>query len=281
MTADEVRARAEELRAATGWGPTAKVASVARAWGELARLMERRGGTVADLDPDAVAERAESSGSSRRAAACSRLHGPSATHDHSHGLVADSIKRSREGVRAVLLALGVLALTAVVQALVLVASGSVALLADLIHNLGDASTAIPSASPSRCAANERSAGPAWRWWPRSSRARAWRATRRSTGSSTRATWTTWSRWPLPAWWASEATGSAAVIRSRAGRRLDSPALVADGAHARADAYVSLAVVASALCVAAGLQAADPLIGLAITVVILRITWQSWRTIRAR
>ena len=74
---------------------------------------------------------------------------------------------------------------------------------------------------------------------------------------------------------------AAGIRSRAGRRLDSPALVADGAHARADAYVSLAVVASALCVAAGLQAADPLIGLAITVVILRITWQSWRTIRAR
>ena len=72
---------------------------------------------------------------------------------------------------------------------------------------------------------------------------------------------------------------AALIRTRAGRRLDSPALVADGAHARADAYVSLAVIASALAVAIGLEIADPVIGLAITVVILRITWQSWRTVR--
>ena len=72
---------------------------------------------------------------------------------------------------------------------------------------------------------------------------------------------------------------AAIIRTRAGHRLDSPALVADGAHARADAYVSLAVIASAIAVASGLQVADPLIGLAITVVILRITWDSWRTVR--
>jgi divalent metal cation (Fe/Co/Zn/Cd) transporter len=72
---------------------------------------------------------------------------------------------------------------------------------------------------------------------------------------------------------------AARVRTRAGRRLDSPALVADGEHARADAYVSLGVVASAGVVAAGLPIADPLIGLAITVVILRITWQSWRTVR--
>jgi divalent metal cation (Fe/Co/Zn/Cd) transporter len=72
---------------------------------------------------------------------------------------------------------------------------------------------------------------------------------------------------------------AAAIRTRAGRRLDSPALIADGAHARADAYVSLAVVASAICVAAGLPVADPLIGLGITFVILRITWASWKTVR--
>ena len=70
---------------------------------------------------------------------------------------------------------------------------------------------------------------------------------------------------------------AAIIRSRAGRRLDSPALVADGAHARADAYLSLGVIA----IAAGLEVADPLIGLAITIVILRITWDSWRTVRGR
>jgi predicted DNA-binding transcriptional regulator YafY len=60
LTAEEVRARADELRAATGWGPTARVAAVAMAWGELARLMDgAQAQTVADLDPEAVAERAE------------------------------------------------------------------------------------------------------------------------------------------------------------------------------------------------------------------------------
>lgn len=60
LTAEEVRSRADEFRAATGWGPTARVASVARAWAELAKLMEEGGAaTVADLDRDAVADRAE------------------------------------------------------------------------------------------------------------------------------------------------------------------------------------------------------------------------------
>ncbi len=72
---------------------------------------------------------------------------------------------------------------------------------------------------------------------------------------------------------------AAQIRTRAGHRLDSAALIADGNHARADAYVSLAVVASAAAVALGVPAADPLIGLGITAVILKITWESWRTVR--
>src|SRR5207249_4159093 len=72
---------------------------------------------------------------------------------------------------------------------------------------------------------------------------------------------------------------AARIRLSAGRRLNSAALVADGNHARADAYVSLAVIASAVAVALGATVADPLIGLAITVVILGITRQSWQVIR--
>jgi hypothetical protein len=60
MTRDEVAARAAELKEATGWGPTARVAGVARAWGEFARLMQDAGaGTVADMDRNAVAERAE------------------------------------------------------------------------------------------------------------------------------------------------------------------------------------------------------------------------------
>ena len=74
---------------------------------------------------------------------------------------------------------------------------------------------------------------------------------------------------------------AARIRSRAGQRLDSPALIADGDHARADAYVSLGVIASAVVVAIGLPRADPVIALAITIMILRITWQSWGTVHGR
>ena len=72
---------------------------------------------------------------------------------------------------------------------------------------------------------------------------------------------------------------AAQVRSRAGHRLDSPALIADGDHARADAYVSLAVIASALAIAVSVPILDPLIGLGMTVVILRITRESWRTVR--
>jgi divalent metal cation (Fe/Co/Zn/Cd) transporter len=71
---------------------------------------------------------------------------------------------------------------------------------------------------------------------------------------------------------------ASRVRLAAGRRLDSPALIADGNHAAADAYVSLAVIASAVVVAIGVPVADPLVGLAITVVILRITWQSAMTV---
>jgi cation diffusion facilitator family transporter len=71
---------------------------------------------------------------------------------------------------------------------------------------------------------------------------------------------------------------AAQVRLRAGHRLQSPALVADGNHARVDGFVSLGVLASAAVVAIGLNLADPIIGLVITLVILRITWESWRTI---
>ncbi len=70
------------------------------------------------------------------------------------------------------------------------------------------------------------------------------------------------------------------MRLRAGERLSSPALVADGKHARADGFVSLAVVASAIIVALGFERGDPIIGLVITTVILKITWDSWRTVSA-
>jgi divalent metal cation (Fe/Co/Zn/Cd) transporter len=65
-----------------------------------------------------------------------------------------------------------------------------------------------------------------------------------------------------------------------GRKRRSAALIADGNHARVDGFVSLGVLLSAAQVGLGLPVADPIIGLAITVVILNITWQSWRTIRS-
>jgi cation diffusion facilitator family transporter len=71
---------------------------------------------------------------------------------------------------------------------------------------------------------------------------------------------------------------AARVRLRGGKRLNSPALTADGNHARVDSFVSLGVVGSAIVVALGAPIADPVIGVVITLVILKITWDSWRTI---
>jgi hypothetical protein len=57
LTLDDVRARADELRSAVGWGPTVRVAPVARAWRELSIAMERAGvGSVRELDSDVVLE---------------------------------------------------------------------------------------------------------------------------------------------------------------------------------------------------------------------------------
>jgi divalent metal cation (Fe/Co/Zn/Cd) transporter len=71
---------------------------------------------------------------------------------------------------------------------------------------------------------------------------------------------------------------AARVRLRGGRRLHSPALIADGNHARIDGFVSLGVVGSAIVVALGAPIGDPIIGLLITLIILKITWDSWRTV---
>lgn len=200
-------------------------------------------------------------------------------HGHSHGLIDPSIKRSREGLRAVGLSLTVLGLTALAQVAIYVATGSVALLADLIHNFGDAATAIPLgiAFLLRSDRTERGAGLF--------------VVLAIFVSACVAGYEAVSRLINPEapthLFALAAAGLvgfggnwiAAIIRTRAGKQLDSPALIADGNHARADSYVSLAVVGSAIVVALGLPIADPLIGLAITAVILKITWDSWWTVR--
>lgn len=200
-------------------------------------------------------------------------------HGHSHGLVDASIKRSREGLRAVALSLLILGIAAAGQLAVFALSGSVALFADLVHNFGDAGTAIPLGVA---------------FLLRSARAERWAGlfvVAAIFASACVAGFESIARLIDPetpthllALTAAGLIGFggnwlAAIVRTRAGRRLDSPALIADGSHARADAYVSLAVVASAIVVALGLPIADPLIGLGITAVILKITWDSWRTVR--
>jgi cation diffusion facilitator family transporter len=194
-------------------------------------------------------------------------------------LVDEGVSRSSAGVRVVGLSLALLGGAAIAQAVVFVVSGSVALLADMIHNFGDALTAIPLgiAFTLRSARAERRAGVIVVAVIFVSACVA------GTEAIDRLLYPT-----VPDHLAALAVAGgigavanflAALLRIRGGRRLDSPALIADGQHARADAYVSSAVVLSAGVVALGIPIADPLIGLAITFVILRITWQSWLTIQ--
>ena len=201
-------------------------------------------------------------------------------HAHSHGLVDRSIARSRAGVRAVALSLLVLLVTAAAQVAVYLATSSVALLADLIHNFGDALTALPLgvAFALRSFRAEKAAGyfvVATIFF--SACVAAFQAIDRLLNPHALD--------HLVALGVAGVIGFAgnelaAVIRIRSGKRLQSSALIADGLHARTDGLVSLSVVVSAIVVALGAQIADPLIGLVIALVILRITWQSWQTIRA-
>ncbi|HEX4306375.1 MAG TPA: cation diffusion facilitator family transporter [Solirubrobacterales bacterium] len=205
-------------------------------------------------------------------------HGHSGGHGHSHGLVDASIKRSRAGLRAVLASLLILGLTAGAQIVVFVLSGSIALLADLIHNAGDALTAVPlgAAFLMRSAVAERYAG-------YFVVATIFVSACVAFGESVDRLF---NPEDLTHLWALAGAGvigflgneAAAFVRLRAGKRLRSPALVADGYHARTDGIVSLAVLASAIFVALGLQIADPLIGMLVTAIILRITWQSFQTV---
>lgn len=207
-------------------------------------------------------------------------HSHDGHHGHSHGLIDRSIMRSRDGLKAVGLSLVVLLVTSVVQGVILIATGSVALLADLIHNVGDALTAVPVgiAFAMRSFVAEKRAG--------------YFVVGAIFVSAVVAGVAVIDRLINPqaldhlgilaAAGAAGFIGNeiAAQVRLRAGRRLNSPALIADGNHARTDGLVSLAVVASAIVVALGFSLGDPIIGLVITLVILRITWQSFQTIKA-
>lgn len=176
------------------------------------------------------------------------------------------------------MSLGVLGLTASAQLVIFALSGSVALLADLIHNFGDALTAVPLgiAFFLRSFQGEKIAGLF--------------VVLAIVVSAYVALYETIVRLVHPHelthLWVLGAAGVigflgnevAAQVRLRGGRRLSSPALIADGNHARVDGFVSLGLVASAIAAGRGANIADPIIGLAITLLIPKITWDSWRVV---
>lgn len=216
-------------------------------------------------------------------------HGHS--HDHSSA-VDDALAASNEGIRALKLSLAGLGVTALLQTVIVVISGSVALLADTIHNFGDALTAIPlgiafvigKRSPTKrytygFGRAEDLAGVAIVVMiALSAVVAAYEAIDRllDPRDVTHVPWVA----------AAGVIGFAgnelvATYRIRVGRRIGSAALVADGMHARTDGLTSLAVVAGAIGSAVGWQLADPIVGLVITVAILGIVRHAARDIYRR
>ena len=198
-------------------------------------------------------------------------------HPHSHGAAsADrALESTAAGIRAVFLSLAGLAATAAVELVVSLLSGSVALLADTVHNFADALTAVPLALAFRMGARP----PTRRYTYGFGRAEDLAGISIvcfMAASTAVAAYESVQRLLHPAAihgtpWVAVAglVGFAgnelvAVYRIRVGRRIGSAALVADGLHARTDGLTSLAVVAGAVAVGAGAADADPVVGLVIT-----------------
>jgi cation diffusion facilitator family transporter len=212
-------------------------------------------------------------------------------HSHDHGTDA-ALEASADGWRTLWISLAGLAATAVAQAVVVALSGSVALLGDTLHNAADALTAVPL-------------GVAFMLGQRRPNRRYTYGYGRAedlagvaivaviTISCAVAAFAAVQRLlhPRPVTHLA-AVAAAAVLgfagnelvaryRIRTGRRIGSAALVADGRHARADGFTSLAVLAGAGGMALGWTWADPVVGLAITVAILTVGWQAARDVGAR
>ena len=209
-----------------------------------------------------------------------RLVGAFIGHNHDPGdSIDDALTSDRRGIRALKLSLVGLGATAVVQLAVVLVSGSVALLADTIHNFSDALTAVPLwiafAIGGRAATRRYTFG-----YRRAEDLAGLLVLLMIAGSAVLAAYESISRLidprpmtNIPIVLAAGLIGFAgneavAFYRIRVGLSIGSAALVADGYHARTDGLTSLAVVAGALGVAAGYPLADPLVGLLITAVIL-------------
>lgn len=214
------------------------------------------------------------------------------SHGHTHGMIDPSLATSQRGIRAITWSFIGLLVTALVQVTVVLLSGSVALLADTIHNIGDAGTAIPLWIAFRLARL-----PASKRFPfgygRVEDLAGGVIVVLILGSAIVAGYEAVARIFHPQavgyLWAvivASVIGFAgneavAIFRIKVGKEIGSAALTADGYHARVDAWTSLAVLFGAVGVWLGYPLADPLVGLLITVAILGIVWQSGKAVFAR
>jgi len=221
-------------------------------------------------------------------------HGPEdgKGHGHTHGSIDPTIATTTKGIWAIKWSFIVLAITSALQLVVVVISSSVALLADTIHNVGDAVTAIPlwiafvlaRRKPSRTFTYglgrvEDLAGVAIVAIILFSAVFAgYEAVDRLIHPQS----IDFIPWVVAAgvigFLGNEAV---AVFRIRVGREINSAALIADGYHARTDGFTSLAVVLGAVGVWLGFPLADPIIGLLITIAIFGIVWQSSKAVFVR
>ena len=213
-------------------------------------------------------------------------------HSHAHGAVDPSILTTQRGIRAVKWSLLGLLATALLQVVIVYFSGSVALLADTIHNFGDAATAVPLWIAFRLA----------RWKPSKRFTYGYGRVEDLAGvaivltillSAIVAGYESVNRLLHPQTveylWAVVAASvvgflgneAVAIFRIRVGREIGSAALVADGYHARVDGLTSLAVLFGAVGIWLGFPLADPIVGLLITAAILRIVWQSGKSVFTR
>ena len=219
-------------------------------------------------------------------------HGDDEPHGHSHGVIDATIASTDRGIWAIKWSFVILAVTAAFQIVVVLISGSVALLADTIHNVADATTAIPLWVAFRLARRKPTETFTYGYGRvedlagiaivliilLSAIVAGYEAINRIFDPQpiTMLMWVTLAG--LVGFIGNEAV---AIFRIRVGREINSAALIADGYHARTDGLTSLAVVAGALGVWLGFPLADPIIGLLITVAILGIVWQSAKSVLTR
>ena len=219
-------------------------------------------------------------------------HGHDRGHGHNHGTVDPAILSSERGIWAVKWSLALLAVTAIIQVAVVVLSGSVALLADTIHNVGDALTAVPLWVAFTLAVRPPTKRFTYGFGKVEDLAgmvvvllilisavvAGYEAIVRLVHpQSVHYLWAV-AVAALVGFLGNEVV---AILRIRVGKQIGSAALIADGNHARIDGLTSLAVLVGALGVWLGFPRADPIVGLLITVAILKIVWDSARLVFTR